>query len=136
MLDTLHRIVKEVNAAADLEKALSTIVDANVTTLFAALGDAEIERYVALDDPVDCAGSYKLESRGLWLVDELDGRRLFMRADFNVPLDSDGNVVHNLQDSEGRDFSKSTSAEQFGDSLYIGSLTEPKWGRFDLSTLK
>lgn len=27
MLDTLHRIVKEVNAAADLEKALSTIVD-------------------------------------------------------------------------------------------------------------
>jgi septum formation protein len=22
---------------------------------------------------VDCAGSYKLESRGIWLVDELDG---------------------------------------------------------------
>jgi sugar lactone lactonase YvrE len=51
-------------------------------------------------------------------------------------LDENGKVVRNLQDSEGLDFSKSTSAEQFGDSLYVGSLTEPKWGRFDLSTLE
>ena len=35
--------------------------------------DLAIERYVARDDPVDCAGSYKLESLGIWLVDRLDG---------------------------------------------------------------
>ena len=38
-------------------------------------------------------------------------------------------VVRNLQDADGKDFSKSTSAEQVGDTLYVGSLTEPKWGR-------
>jgi sugar lactone lactonase YvrE len=57
------------------------------------------------------------------------------RHPFVLGLDSDGNVVHNLQDSEGRDFSKSTSAEQFGDALYVGSLTEAKWGRLDLSAV-
>jgi septum formation protein len=41
--------------------------------VFRTLTAAEIARYVELDDPVDCAGSYKLESRGIWLVDKLDG---------------------------------------------------------------
>lgn len=31
------------------------------------LADAAIARYVAADDPVDCAGSYKLECRGIAL---------------------------------------------------------------------
>ena len=57
------------------------------------------------------------------------------RHPFILGLDADGNVVRNLQDSEGKDFSKSTSAEQAGDFLYVGSLTEPKWGRLDLSRL-
>jgi sugar lactone lactonase YvrE len=57
------------------------------------------------------------------------------RHPFVLGLDQTGKIVHNLQDSEGRSFSKSTSAEQYGDVLYIGSLTEPAFGRFDLSTL-
>jgi 7-methyl-GTP pyrophosphatase len=40
---------------------------------FRTLGDAEIARYVELDQPLDCAGSYKLESRGIWLIEHLDG---------------------------------------------------------------
>ena len=40
---------------------------------FRTLTEAEIARYVDLDDPIDCAGSYKLESRGIWLVERLDG---------------------------------------------------------------
>ena len=52
-----------------------------------------------------------------------------------VGLDAEGKVVHNLQDADGVDFAKSTSAEQAGDWLYIGSLTEPRWARFDLRTL-
>ncbi|MFW2387534.1 MAG: SMP-30/gluconolactonase/LRE family protein [Polyangiales bacterium] len=58
------------------------------------------------------------------------------RHPFVLGLDEKGNVVHNLQDADGVDFSKSTSAEQVGDSLFIGSLTEPRWGRFDLTSLR
>ena len=57
------------------------------------------------------------------------------RHPFVLGLDSDGNIVHNLQDVDGVEFSKSTSAEQVGDWLYIGSLTEPKWGRIAISSL-
>lgn len=57
------------------------------------------------------------------------------RHPFVLGLDADGHVIHNLQDADGVAFSKSTSAEQVGNHLYIGSLTEPKWGRFDLSLL-
>ncbi len=31
-----------------------------------------IERYVAADEPIDCAGSYKLESRGIVLFDRIE----------------------------------------------------------------
>jgi septum formation protein len=32
----------------------------------------EVERYVAADRPLDCAGSYKLESRGIALFDRIE----------------------------------------------------------------
>jgi hypothetical protein len=50
-------------------------------------------------------------------------------------IDANGEVVHNLQDPDGLSFSKTTSAEQSGDWLYIGSITEPKWGRIRVSSL-
>lgn len=37
-----------------------------------ALTRPEIERYVAADDPVDCAGAYKLESRGIALFASIE----------------------------------------------------------------
>jgi len=58
------------------------------------------------------------------------------RHPFVLGLDASAKVVHNLQDAEGADFSKSTSAEQVGDWLYIGSLTEPKWGRINLKSIR
>jgi len=36
------------------------------------LDDAALTRYVAVDDPVDCAGAYKLEARGIALFDRID----------------------------------------------------------------
>jgi len=36
------------------------------------LSRAAIERYVAADRPLDCAGSYKLESRGIVLFDRIE----------------------------------------------------------------
>jgi septum formation protein len=44
----------------------------DVTTLhMRSLGRAEIERYVAADRPLDCAGSYKLERRGIALFERI-----------------------------------------------------------------
>jgi sugar lactone lactonase YvrE len=57
------------------------------------------------------------------------------RHPFVLGIDANGKVVHNLQDADGVSFSKTTSAEQSGDWLYIGSLTEPKWGRIRVSSL-
>jgi sugar lactone lactonase YvrE len=58
------------------------------------------------------------------------------RHPFVLGIDADGDVVYNLQDAAGAEFSKTTSAEQVGDWLYIGSLTEPKWGRLDLDFVR
>lgn len=36
------------------------------------LSDAEIERYVALESPLDCAGSFKVEGAGICLFDAIE----------------------------------------------------------------
>ncbi len=36
------------------------------------LSDAEIERYVAAEQPLDCAGSYKIEGLGITLFERID----------------------------------------------------------------
>jgi len=47
----------------------------DVTTLrVRPLTRAAIERYVAADQPLDCAGSYKLESRGIVLFEEIESK--------------------------------------------------------------
>ncbi len=38
---------------------------------FRSLSTSEIERYVALDQPLDCAGAFKVESLGILLFDEV-----------------------------------------------------------------
>jgi septum formation protein len=44
----------------------------DITTLrMRRLTREAIERYVAADQPLDCAGSYKLESRGIVLFDQI-----------------------------------------------------------------
>jgi 7-methyl-GTP pyrophosphatase len=49
------------------------IVHNDVTTLhMRPLAFAEIARYVAADQPLDCAGSYKLEERGIVLFERID----------------------------------------------------------------
>lgn len=39
---------------------------------FRSLGEAEIERYVALEQPFDCAGGFKSEGLGIALLDRID----------------------------------------------------------------
>lgn len=72
----------------------------DVTTVrFRALGDGEIERYVAREQPLDCAGSFKCEGLGIALFEAIDNRdptaliglpliataRLLREAGFVVP---------------------------------------------------
>jgi len=45
---------------------------APVTVLFRSLADAEIERYLRLEEPYDCAGSAKCETLGIALLDAID----------------------------------------------------------------
>ena len=48
-------------------------VHTDLTTLqMRALSAAEIERYVAADHPLDCAGSYKIEERGITLFERIE----------------------------------------------------------------
>jgi septum formation protein len=44
---------------------------AAVTVQFRTLGDAEIERYLRLEEPYDCAGSAKCETLGIALLDAI-----------------------------------------------------------------
>lgn len=47
----------------------------DITTVsFRALSDDEIERYVAREQPLDCAGSFKSEGLGIALFDSIDNR--------------------------------------------------------------
>lgn len=63
-----HRLITAVSFIHD-GKVVST---KDVTQLtMRELGKDEIERYVAADQPLDCAGSYKLESLGISLFESI-----------------------------------------------------------------
>jgi septum formation protein len=60
--------VAVVRAETGFEQALL----APVTVRFRHLSDAEIEHYLRLDEPYDCAGSAKCETLGIALLDAID----------------------------------------------------------------
>jgi septum formation protein len=44
------------------------------TVTLRALTDGEIEAYVRQENPIDCAGSFKIEGLGIALMQEMSGR--------------------------------------------------------------
>lgn len=69
MSGTAHQLITAV-AVWTQKKAY---VHTDTTTMhMRALSRVEIERYVAADQPLDCAGSYKLEERGITLFDRIE----------------------------------------------------------------
>ena len=52
--------------------AFAQVLSAPVTVHFRALTDAEIERYLQLEQPYDCAGSAKCETLGISLLESID----------------------------------------------------------------
>ena len=67
-----HRLVTGV-AVVDGRTGAERVDHEDFRITFRDLDSGEIARYVERDAPLDCAGSYKLESLGIWLVDRLDG---------------------------------------------------------------
>jgi len=53
------------------KKGVAEFVD-TANLVMRKLTKAEIERYVAADQPIDCAGSYKIESRGIALFERIE----------------------------------------------------------------
>lgn len=53
---------------------------------------------------------------------------------FVLGLDANGKVLHNLQDASAEAFAPITSAEPYGEYLYLGSLTAPAFARLPLPT--
>ncbi|MEO5668482.1 MAG: nucleoside triphosphate pyrophosphatase [Bdellovibrionota bacterium] len=64
-----HRLV---TAVALAKKGQPTTLFTDITTLhFRKLTRVEIERYVEIEIPYDCAGTYKIEGLGIRLIQEL-----------------------------------------------------------------
>lgn len=57
----------------DAASGEARVADVEYTVTFRPLSDAEIRAYVALDNPVDCAGSFKSEGLGVSLFERMEG---------------------------------------------------------------
>jgi len=57
----------------DTETGQCEIDRIDVGVRFRALSQTEIERYIAADQPLDCAGSFRSEGLGIALLDEMPG---------------------------------------------------------------
>ncbi len=66
-----HTLVTAVAIAGPTAGALAEFLDVT-RLLMRTLGSAEIERYVAADRPLDCAGSYRVEGLGISLFAAID----------------------------------------------------------------
>ena len=64
-----HRLVTAV--CVWHEGQIHTHVDLTALTMRAMAAEA-IARYLAIDQPLDCAGSYKLEARGITLFERIE----------------------------------------------------------------
>lgn len=67
----------------------------NITTLtMKKLSSAQIARYVQLDQPTDCAGSYKIELHGISLFEKIETEDF--TAIQGLPLIQLSKILHNL----------------------------------------
>ena len=67
-----HRLVTAVAVLRAADGRVETAVDVHELTM-RPLSDAAIERYVARDRPLDCAGAYRIESLGIALFERTSG---------------------------------------------------------------
>jgi septum formation protein len=68
-----HQLITALCVLDATSGASETVVDVHDMTM-RRLEDEQIRRYVDLDEPLDCAGSYKLECFGVALFERVAGR--------------------------------------------------------------
>ena len=68
-----HRLLTAVALHEPRSGRTRTALDVHHMTM-RPLSDDRIRRYVAHDEPLDCAGSYKVEARGVTLFSAMEGR--------------------------------------------------------------
>jgi septum formation protein len=66
-----HRLLTAIALVAP-DGSVATHLDTHVLTM-RALSRTALERYVARDRPLDCAGSYKIEAGGIALFERIEG---------------------------------------------------------------
>jgi len=66
-----HRLLTGV-ALAGPDGSMAAALDVHVMTM-RALSSEEITRYIAMDDPAECAGAYKIEALGIALFSKIEG---------------------------------------------------------------
>ncbi|MCC7380285.1 MAG: septum formation protein Maf [Deltaproteobacteria bacterium] len=66
-----HRLLTAVALRAP-SGTVEVSLDAHVMQM-RSIGAEEIRRYVAADQPIDCAGAYKIEARGIALFEAVEG---------------------------------------------------------------
>lgn len=66
-----HRLITAVAVHSADQERTEIDVDIHVLTM-RALSRAQLERYVAHDQPLDCAGAYRLESLGIALFERIE----------------------------------------------------------------
>jgi len=54
-----------------IRRQINTYDSTKIT--FKPLSDQKIEHYLEQGESLDCAGSYKIEGRGIWLVEKIEG---------------------------------------------------------------
>lgn len=67
-----HQLITALCVLDATSGAIETVVDVHDMTM-RGLEEGQIRRYVDLDEPLDCAGSYKLESLGVALFERVSG---------------------------------------------------------------
>lgn len=68
-----HRLITAVALVGPGGEVLEEAVNVHTMRVRADLSDAELASYVARDQPLDCGGSYKIESLGIALFDAIAG---------------------------------------------------------------
>ncbi len=93
----IHELITAVHVVAPTgEQACDVMIHEMAMRTLSA---GEIERYVAADEPLDCAGSYKIEARGIALFRSLRG------DDYTSIIGLPLTLVRRLLDDLGFDWS-------------------------------
>lgn len=91
MQNKTHQLI---TALAITYQSQTHLICDTTTLKMRKLNDSQIEKYLRLDQPYDCAGSYKLEKHGITLFEKIESQDF--SAIQGIPLIALTNLLQNL----------------------------------------